>query len=219
MDHPKIAHLRSTIGTLLAERRPFLAVCLSHQVLSMALGLALIRRDVPNHPHRLDRRIKGHQLPARRHTRPRHLPGSRPGHHHDHVVTAERRTDASRRGLGPKAVPLHPARRHPGRRVRGAALDRLPRAHRRGRSGRRHPDPPLRDDDPRPSKGYRKTPRSFRHWPNTTGSTSPAPDTSPVSACTPPWPSPATSLSAKQSPCPDQDRVTRNRDRLPAPGD
>ncbi|MFG3498300.1 anthranilate synthase family protein [Streptomyces sp. NPDC047928] len=46
--HPKIAHLRSTIGTLLAERRPFLAVCLSHQVLSTRLGFPLIRRDVPN---------------------------------------------------------------------------------------------------------------------------------------------------------------------------
>ncbi|MEV5321383.1 anthranilate synthase family protein [Streptomyces sp. NPDC052687] len=46
--HPKIAHLRSAIDTLLAERRPFLAVCLSHQVLSMRLGLPLVRRDVPN---------------------------------------------------------------------------------------------------------------------------------------------------------------------------
>ncbi|MEV0037475.1 anthranilate synthase family protein, partial [Streptomyces sp. NPDC050804] len=46
--HPKIAHLRSTIGTLLDERRPFLAVCLSHQVLSTRLGLALVRREFPN---------------------------------------------------------------------------------------------------------------------------------------------------------------------------
>ncbi|QIJ65854.1 anthranilate synthase family protein [Streptomyces sp. JB150] len=46
--HPKIAHLRSAIDTLLAERRPFLAVCLSHQVLSMRLGLPLVRREVPN---------------------------------------------------------------------------------------------------------------------------------------------------------------------------
>jgi 2-amino-4-deoxychorismate synthase len=47
-DHRKIAHLRSTIDTLLAQRVPFLAVCLSHQVLSLRLGLDLVRRDVPN---------------------------------------------------------------------------------------------------------------------------------------------------------------------------
>lgn len=47
-DHPKIAHLRGTIARLLAERRPFLAVCLSHQVLSTLLGLPLHRRAVPN---------------------------------------------------------------------------------------------------------------------------------------------------------------------------
>ncbi|MFF9839871.1 anthranilate synthase family protein [Streptomyces sp. NPDC013740] len=47
-DHPKIAHLREAVDTLLAERRPFLAVCLSHQVLSLRLGLPLVRRDVPN---------------------------------------------------------------------------------------------------------------------------------------------------------------------------
>ncbi|MFF0753035.1 anthranilate synthase family protein [Streptomyces sp. NPDC004267] len=46
--HPKIAHLGSAIDTLLAERRPFLAVCLSHQVLSRRLGLPLVRREVPN---------------------------------------------------------------------------------------------------------------------------------------------------------------------------
>lgn len=46
--HPKLVHLRSAIGTLLAERRPFLAVCLSHQVLSLRLGLDVTRRDAPN---------------------------------------------------------------------------------------------------------------------------------------------------------------------------
>ena len=45
---PKIAHLRGTLGRLLDERRPFLAVCLSHQVLSALLGLAIERRDLPN---------------------------------------------------------------------------------------------------------------------------------------------------------------------------
>ncbi|MGF1430236.1 anthranilate synthase family protein [Kitasatospora sp. LaBMicrA B282] len=47
-EHPKIAHLRGAVRQLLDERRPFLAVCLSHQVLSTLLGLELRRRDVPN---------------------------------------------------------------------------------------------------------------------------------------------------------------------------
>ncbi|ARZ67389.1 hypothetical protein SMD11_1728 [Streptomyces albireticuli] len=46
--HPKIAHLRGAVATLLGEGRPFLAVCLSHQVLSLRLGLELRRREVPN---------------------------------------------------------------------------------------------------------------------------------------------------------------------------
>ncbi|WP_323184976.1 anthranilate synthase family protein [Kitasatospora purpeofusca] len=46
--HPKIAHLRAAARELLAERQPFLAVCLSHQVLSAELGLPLVRRAVPN---------------------------------------------------------------------------------------------------------------------------------------------------------------------------
>ncbi|MFI8498476.1 anthranilate synthase family protein [Streptomyces sp. NPDC085524] len=46
--HPKIAHLRGAIDTLLTEGRPFLAVCLSHQVLSARLGLGLLRRERPN---------------------------------------------------------------------------------------------------------------------------------------------------------------------------
>ncbi|WP_430478954.1 anthranilate synthase family protein [Streptomyces sp. P11-1] len=45
---PKIAHLDTAVGRLLENRTPFLAVCLSHQVLSGRLGLPLIRRDVPN---------------------------------------------------------------------------------------------------------------------------------------------------------------------------
>nr|UUJ74618.1 Pzm6 [Streptomyces sp.] len=47
--HPKIGHLRGTVRRLLDERRqPFLAVCLSHQVLAAELGFALVRRPVPN---------------------------------------------------------------------------------------------------------------------------------------------------------------------------
>ncbi|MFG2877650.1 anthranilate synthase family protein [Streptomyces sp. NPDC048337] len=47
-DHPKIAHLHAATARLLAEGRPFLSVCLSHQVLSARLGFPLRRRDVPN---------------------------------------------------------------------------------------------------------------------------------------------------------------------------
>ena len=47
-DDPKIGRLRSAVDALLAERRPFVAVCLSHQVLCRRLGLELVRRDVPN---------------------------------------------------------------------------------------------------------------------------------------------------------------------------
>jgi phenazine biosynthesis protein phzE len=47
-DDPKIRSLRSAIDRLLAGQRPFVAVCLSHQVLGLGLGLDLVRRDVPN---------------------------------------------------------------------------------------------------------------------------------------------------------------------------
>ncbi|MDS1270783.1 anthranilate synthase family protein [Lipingzhangella sp. LS1_29] len=54
--HPKIAKLRSAVRTLVAEDRPFLAVCLSHQILSRELALQLIRRDLPNQgvQHQID---------------------------------------------------------------------------------------------------------------------------------------------------------------------
>lgn len=48
LSDPKIAHLRQAIKELLTARRPFLAVCLSHQVLSGLLGLPLVRLDEPN---------------------------------------------------------------------------------------------------------------------------------------------------------------------------
>jgi phenazine biosynthesis protein phzE len=48
LSHPKIAHLDGTIARLIEEQRPFLAICLSHQVLSRRLGLDLVRRSVPN---------------------------------------------------------------------------------------------------------------------------------------------------------------------------
>jgi phenazine biosynthesis protein phzE len=46
--HSKIAQLRSAIDSSLAARRPLLAVCLSHQVLSLRLGFDLGHREVPN---------------------------------------------------------------------------------------------------------------------------------------------------------------------------
>ncbi|MFY7067060.1 anthranilate synthase family protein [Nocardiopsis changdeensis] len=46
--HPKIARLRAATRTLLESRRPFLAVCLSHQVLCLELGLEVAPRAVPN---------------------------------------------------------------------------------------------------------------------------------------------------------------------------
>ncbi|MET8982256.1 anthranilate synthase family protein [Streptomyces sp. NPDC004539] len=45
---PKIARLERVVRRLLDERLPFLAVCLSHQVLSRELGLPLRRRETPN---------------------------------------------------------------------------------------------------------------------------------------------------------------------------
>ncbi|MGA5898975.1 anthranilate synthase family protein [Streptomyces venetus] len=44
----KITYLDTAVAALLAERRPFLAVCLSHQVLSLRLGFDVRRRGTPN---------------------------------------------------------------------------------------------------------------------------------------------------------------------------
>lgn len=44
----KISRLREEICSLLRHRRPFLAVCLSHQILCDVLGLELVRRERPN---------------------------------------------------------------------------------------------------------------------------------------------------------------------------
>jgi phenazine biosynthesis protein phzE len=44
----RIASIRSILVKLLAEQRPFLAVCLSHQILSLELGLDIIRKKSPN---------------------------------------------------------------------------------------------------------------------------------------------------------------------------
>lgn len=46
-DDPKIARLRAGARRLLDDGRPLLAICLSHQVLSDLLGLALVRHATP----------------------------------------------------------------------------------------------------------------------------------------------------------------------------
>ncbi|WP_216213648.1 anthranilate synthase family protein [Amycolatopsis aidingensis] len=48
VNEPKIARLHALIGELLTTRKPFVAVCLSHQVLSRLLGLEIRRRPEPN---------------------------------------------------------------------------------------------------------------------------------------------------------------------------
>ncbi|WP_328500800.1 chorismate-binding protein [Streptomyces sp. NBC_00457] len=47
-DDPRMSHVRRAIGMLLAQRKPFLAVCLSHQVLSLIFGLDTRRRAEPH---------------------------------------------------------------------------------------------------------------------------------------------------------------------------
>ncbi|MFJ8476070.1 anthranilate synthase family protein [Kitasatospora sp. NPDC094011] len=48
VDDPKMAHLREAVRTLLERGGPFVAVCLSHQVLSLALGFEVARLPAPN---------------------------------------------------------------------------------------------------------------------------------------------------------------------------
>ncbi|MFC4560980.1 anthranilate synthase family protein [Nocardiopsis mangrovi] len=45
---PRIAAVAGTVRTLFASGRPFLAICLSHQLLCGLLGLDVVRRDAPN---------------------------------------------------------------------------------------------------------------------------------------------------------------------------
>ena len=57
--YDKITRLRSAVRTLLAERRPFLAVCLSHQILSRELGLPITRCEIPNQGLQLEIELFG----------------------------------------------------------------------------------------------------------------------------------------------------------------
>ncbi|MER7833945.1 anthranilate synthase family protein [Streptomyces sp. NPDC095602] len=46
--HPKIAHMRAAVRTLLDRRLPFVAVCLSHQLLALELGFPIRRLPAPH---------------------------------------------------------------------------------------------------------------------------------------------------------------------------
>jgi 2-amino-4-deoxychorismate synthase len=58
---PRIARLRELIDALLARRAPFLGECLSHQLLADALGLPLVKRQVPNQGAQLQLDLFGQQ--------------------------------------------------------------------------------------------------------------------------------------------------------------
>lgn len=47
-DDSRIVRLRALMRRLLSERKPLVAVCLSHQILTAILGLSLTRRNIPN---------------------------------------------------------------------------------------------------------------------------------------------------------------------------
>ena len=61
-DDPKVDRLRRTVQRLLTERRPFLAVCLSHQVVSDLLGLPLQRLPAPNQGVQRQIDLFGHRV-------------------------------------------------------------------------------------------------------------------------------------------------------------
>lgn len=48
VDDPRIVRLRQVVDQLLIRRLPFMAVCLSHQVLALRLGFDIVRRPVPS---------------------------------------------------------------------------------------------------------------------------------------------------------------------------
>ncbi len=50
----RIARLHALSRRLLSERKPFVAVCLSHQILALCMGLPLLRRPVPNQGIQVD---------------------------------------------------------------------------------------------------------------------------------------------------------------------
>jgi len=60
LGNAKIVRLYSAISNLLERQQPFLAVCLSHQVLSATLGLTITRRSDPNQGVQKDIDLFGH---------------------------------------------------------------------------------------------------------------------------------------------------------------
>jgi phenazine biosynthesis protein phzE len=65
-DHrsPKIDKMRRITRRLLDDRKPFLSVCLGHQVLSGILGFPLVRREVPNQGLQRDIDLFGERVTA-----------------------------------------------------------------------------------------------------------------------------------------------------------
>ena len=61
LDDPKMVTLRTATLALLEQRRPFLAVCLGHQVLSGLLGLDLAYKDIVFQGTQTRLRVLGHE--------------------------------------------------------------------------------------------------------------------------------------------------------------
>lgn len=91
---PRIVRLREVLEQLLAQSQPFLAVCLSHQLLAIRLGLPLQRRAVPAQGEQRNIELFGRE--------------ERVGFYNTYVaVGTEERMDAP--GLGSVEVSLVPA--------------------------------------------------------------------------------------------------------------
>jgi 2-amino-4-deoxychorismate synthase len=63
-DSPKVARFRAAVDGLLSERKPFLAVCLGHQVLCDRIGIPLTYKDIVFQGTQSTVSIAGHQEPV-----------------------------------------------------------------------------------------------------------------------------------------------------------
>jgi phenazine biosynthesis protein phzE len=63
-DDPRIVRLRGLTRSLLASGRPFVAECLSHQLVAAELGLELLRRHPPNQGSQRQVDLFGHREPV-----------------------------------------------------------------------------------------------------------------------------------------------------------